>query len=301
MADQIKGVFCAAATPIGEDGAPDLGRMARHAGQLISDGCDGVALLGTTGEANSFSVAERQQIVEAAVEAGIPPDRLMPGTGTCAIPDTVALTRHALSLGVTNVRDAAAVLLQAAERRRPLRRLQRGHRESGRPAAQGHPLSLPPDVEHSARPAAHRAARFALSGNGRGDQGFVRRCRQHGTDGARAARVLGFRRGRSADAAAAGDRRRRLHHGDVQSGRRGSSRPCSATMPILAARQRWTRRRNASSEMRAVAAKFVQIPAIKAMLARRYEDAAWARVRPPLMALDAAQLAELERLMSEAG
>ena len=54
-------------------------------------------------------------------------------------------------------------------------------------------------------------------------------------------------------------------------------------------------------EMRAIAAKFVQIPAIKAMLARRYKDAAWTRVRPPLMALDSAQLAELERLMSEAG
>ena len=68
--------------------------------QLIADGCDGVALLGTTGEAISFSVNERQQIVEAVVRAGIAPERLMPGTGPCALPDTVELTRHALSLGV---------------------------------------------------------------------------------------------------------------------------------------------------------------------------------------------------------
>lgn len=103
MTKQIRGVFCAAATPIDEHGAPDLGRLAEHASQLLADGCEGVALLGTTGEANSFSLAERQQIVEATVEAGIPPERLMPGTGTCAVPDTVALTRHALSLGITDV------------------------------------------------------------------------------------------------------------------------------------------------------------------------------------------------------
>ena len=54
MTMPVTGVFCAAATPIGEDGAPDLGRLANHAHQLIADGCHGVALLGTTGEANSF-------------------------------------------------------------------------------------------------------------------------------------------------------------------------------------------------------------------------------------------------------
>ncbi len=98
----IRGVFCAAATPLNADLSPDLCAFAAHARALIDDGCDGIALLGTTGEANSFSLAERRAILEAGV-AAVGPARLMPGTGVNALPETVELTRHALSLGVTRV------------------------------------------------------------------------------------------------------------------------------------------------------------------------------------------------------
>lgn len=54
-------------------------------------------------EANSFSTGERQALLEAAVAAGIAPDGLLPGTGVTALTETVALTQHALSLGVTTV------------------------------------------------------------------------------------------------------------------------------------------------------------------------------------------------------
>lgn len=100
---QITGVYSAAATPLNADGSVDLGLFVEHCARLIAEGCDGVALLGTTGEANSFSSGERRAILEAAVAGGIAPDRLMPGTGTSAVPETVDLTRHALSLGVTRV------------------------------------------------------------------------------------------------------------------------------------------------------------------------------------------------------
>jgi 4-hydroxy-tetrahydrodipicolinate synthase len=53
------------------------------------------------------------------------------------------------------------------------------------------------------------------------------------------------------------------------------------------------------TKVRAISAKFVQIPAIKAMLARRYKDPAWARVRPPLVALDGRQIVELNQLLDE--
>jgi 4-hydroxy-tetrahydrodipicolinate synthase len=98
----IRGVYCASATPVNADLSPDLGALAAHAKTLIADGCDGVALLGTTGEANSFSLIERKTILEAAAKA-VGPDRLMPGTGVNALPETIELTRHALSLGVTRV------------------------------------------------------------------------------------------------------------------------------------------------------------------------------------------------------
>jgi 4-hydroxy-tetrahydrodipicolinate synthase len=102
MTPAITGVYCAATTPLLADLSPDLGALATHAKTLIADGCDGIALLGTTGEANSFSVTERRAILEAAAKA-VGPERLMPGTGVNALPETVELTRHALSLGVTRV------------------------------------------------------------------------------------------------------------------------------------------------------------------------------------------------------
>ncbi len=98
-----RGVFCAALTPLTADLAPDHARFTAHCRRLLEEGCDGIALLGTTGEANSFSTGERQALLEAAVSAGIAPDRLLPGTGVTALTETVALTRHALSLGITTV------------------------------------------------------------------------------------------------------------------------------------------------------------------------------------------------------
>ncbi|MDP2082472.1 MAG: dihydrodipicolinate synthase family protein [Pseudotabrizicola sp.] len=99
----VTGVYCAAATPVKADLSPDLAAFTAHCHQLLTDGCDGVALLGTTGEANSFGLAERRALLEAAIEAGLPPTRLMPGTGVNAAPETIDLTRHALALGVNRV------------------------------------------------------------------------------------------------------------------------------------------------------------------------------------------------------
>jgi 4-hydroxy-tetrahydrodipicolinate synthase len=99
----LSGVFAAALTRQNADGSPDLDGMARHCRWLLANGCDGLAILGTTGEANSFSVAERIAIMESLVEAGIPASVMMPGTGCCAIPDTVTLTKRAVELGAAGV------------------------------------------------------------------------------------------------------------------------------------------------------------------------------------------------------
>jgi 4-hydroxy-tetrahydrodipicolinate synthase len=96
----ISGVFCASATPILEDGSPDYAAFAAHCHALLQDGCDGVALLGTTGEANSFSIAQRQTLLEKVIASGIDPKRLLPGTSQTNVPDTVTLVRHAVEAGV---------------------------------------------------------------------------------------------------------------------------------------------------------------------------------------------------------
>ena len=92
----FSGVYAAALTPQTADQDPDIGLMAAHCRWLLDNGCDGLAILGTTGEANSFGLNERIGILNGLAEAGIPGDALMPGTGSCALPDAIALTRVAL-------------------------------------------------------------------------------------------------------------------------------------------------------------------------------------------------------------
>lgn len=103
MTPVTSGVFAAALTPLHEDLSPDHALFARHCRWLLDNGCDGLSILGTTGEANSFSREERTEILERLLSGGIPAGRLLPGTGCCAIPDTVALTRHAVVHGVAGV------------------------------------------------------------------------------------------------------------------------------------------------------------------------------------------------------
>jgi 4-hydroxy-tetrahydrodipicolinate synthase len=96
---KLSGVIAAITTPIQEDGAPDTARATKLARFLLDNGCDGLNVLGTTGEATSFSLDERKRVMTAYKDAGLPMDRLMVGTGAAAISDAVALTRHAASLG----------------------------------------------------------------------------------------------------------------------------------------------------------------------------------------------------------
>jgi 4-hydroxy-tetrahydrodipicolinate synthase len=95
----LSGVIAAIATPIEESGAPDLARAIKLARFLLDNGCDGLNVLGTTGEATSFSLAERMAVMNAYKANGLPLERLMVGTGAAAVSDAVALTKHATELG----------------------------------------------------------------------------------------------------------------------------------------------------------------------------------------------------------
>ncbi|MFZ1004276.1 MAG: dihydrodipicolinate synthase family protein [Pseudolabrys sp.] len=99
MSKALSGVIAAIATPIDENGAPDLKRAVSLARYLLDNGCDGLNVLGTTGEATSFSVDERKGVMSAYKANGLPMHRLMVGTGAASVTDAVALTRHAADLG----------------------------------------------------------------------------------------------------------------------------------------------------------------------------------------------------------
>ncbi len=99
----IAGVWCPVLTPVDQELRPDAMRFVSHARSLLDEGCHGLVVFGTTGEANSFAVDERLEFLEAILEAGLPCDRLLVGTGCCALTDTVRLTSHAVSCGVAGV------------------------------------------------------------------------------------------------------------------------------------------------------------------------------------------------------
>ncbi|MDA8049266.1 MAG: dihydrodipicolinate synthase family protein [Rhodospirillales bacterium] len=97
------GVNAAILTPMRSDLSPDPDRLARRCSHLFAHGCDHIGVLGTTGEANSFGISERLAILEGLIERGVPAERLLPGTGTPAITDSVLLSRRAAELGCRGV------------------------------------------------------------------------------------------------------------------------------------------------------------------------------------------------------
>jgi 4-hydroxy-tetrahydrodipicolinate synthase len=100
---RLSGVWCPVMTPVDDQLAPDVTRFVAHARWLLEEGCHGLVVFGTTGEANSFSVEERIDLLEGALDAGLPRERLLVGTGCCALTDSVRLTGHALECGVEGV------------------------------------------------------------------------------------------------------------------------------------------------------------------------------------------------------
>lgn len=108
----LAGVYAAAVTPLRQtdDHASELDLEAVPALMqfLASRGCHGVALFGTTGEGPSFSPAEREALMRAALAARDSLDgfRLIAGTGTPSLSETIELTKLAFDLGY----DAVLVL-----------------------------------------------------------------------------------------------------------------------------------------------------------------------------------------------
>jgi 4-hydroxy-tetrahydrodipicolinate synthase len=96
----LSGVIAAAATPVRDDLSIDLDHLIEHCRWLLGDGgCDGINLLGTTGEATSFPVEQRIAAMRAVAEAGLPLDRFMVGSGAAALGDACRLTAEAKALG----------------------------------------------------------------------------------------------------------------------------------------------------------------------------------------------------------
>lgn len=100
MHPDIHGLWPALLTPVGADGAIDTRRALAHARRMRAAGCDGITLFGTTGEGPAFTVAERQGLLQALLNDGMPPEQIIVNLTALALDDAIALGRHASGLGV---------------------------------------------------------------------------------------------------------------------------------------------------------------------------------------------------------
>lgn len=101
-ATRLTGVMSPVLTPFDANGSPSVQRFIAHCHWLVRQQV-GLSVFGTNSEATSLALAEKRDLLDALLDSGIPPSRLMPGTGACSIPDTVELTRHAVNAGCAGV------------------------------------------------------------------------------------------------------------------------------------------------------------------------------------------------------
>lgn len=102
QAQPIRGVLAPVVTPFNKDLSPDPERFIARCQWLLTQNC-GLAVFGTNSEANSLSVDERIALLDALLAADVDPARMMPGTGCCALTDSVRLTKHAITAGCAGV------------------------------------------------------------------------------------------------------------------------------------------------------------------------------------------------------
>ena len=99
---RFSGVLAPVITPFNEDLSPDSSRFIKHCRWIVSQGAN-LAVFGTNSEANSLSISEKISLLDDLIEGGIETHSLMPGTGCCALSDTIELTQKAVELGCAGV------------------------------------------------------------------------------------------------------------------------------------------------------------------------------------------------------
>ncbi|MDB2544608.1 dihydrodipicolinate synthase family protein [Woeseiaceae bacterium] len=98
----LQGVYSPVITPFHSNLNVNKELLIKQCQWLLSQDV-GLAIFGTNSEANSLSVDEKIDVLDALIETGIDPKKTMPGTGCCALPDTIKLTQHAMKIGCKNV------------------------------------------------------------------------------------------------------------------------------------------------------------------------------------------------------
>jgi 4-hydroxy-tetrahydrodipicolinate synthase len=295
--DRIRGVLSPVVTPFKADLSPDPQRFVRHCRWLLSQNV-GLAVFGTNSEANSLCVEERIELLDRLVEAGLDPARMMPGTGCCAVPDSVRLTAHATKVGCAGVlmlppfyykgvsdeglfRAFAEVIERVGDRRL------RVYLYHIPPVAQV-PITLPL-IERLLRAYPEQVAGIKdSSGDWKNTAAVLEAFAPSGFDvfpGSETFLLAGMRAGGAGCISAT-----------------ANINPA----PIAGLAATWQasdadRQQQRLDEIRSIMQGYVMIPALKAAVAHHAGDPGWATVRPPLVALSPEQArALMDQLQAQA-
>ena len=294
---RISGVLSPVVTPFRPDLSPDPDRFVRHCRWLLSQNV-GLAVFGTNSEANSLSVDERIELLDRLVSAGVDPARMMPGTGCCALTDSVRLTAHAVKLGCAGALMLPPFYYKGVSDEGLFRSFAEIVERVGEARLRVYLYHIPPVaqvpitlglVERLLKAYPDQTAGMKdSSGDWANTRAFLDAFASAGFDvfaGSETFLLRNMRHGGAGCISATAN----VHPG-----------------PIARLFDTW-RGADADAqqarldEIRAVFQKFPMIPALKAAIAHHAGDPAWTTVRPPLVALTAEQTGALVRELDEKG
>jgi len=288
-ARRITGVLSPVVTPFRADLSPDPERFVRHCRWLLSQDV-GLAVFGTNSEANSLSVEERIDLLDRLVAAGLDPARMMPGTGCCALTDSVRLTAHAVKLGCAGVLMLPPFYYKGVSDEGLFRSFAEVIERVGESRLRVYLYHIPPVaqvpitlglVERLLKAYPEQTAGMKdSSGDWENTRSFLDAFARSGFDvfaGSETFLLRTMRGGGAGCISATAN----VHPG-----------------PIAALFRTWREpdadaRQARLDEIRGVFQKFPMIPALKAAIAHHAGDPAWGMVRPPLVPLAPAQASAL--------
>ncbi|MFQ5549050.1 MAG: dihydrodipicolinate synthase family protein [Woeseia sp.] len=291
---RFSGLLTPVLTPFREDLSPDPERLVDHCRWLLAQK-SGLAVFGTTSEGNSLSVEEKLSLLDRLVDAGIDPSCLMPGTGHCAMADTVRLTRHAVSLGCGGVLMLPPFYYKDVGDDGLFRSVAEVIERVGSDALRIYLYHIPPIAEVGFMPrlveriARNYPATVVGIKDSSGDWSNTEALLQLGMDdfrifaGSEAFLLRNMRSGGAGCISATANINPGAIHELYENWQSGEAESMQTRLDAV---------RNAVE-------KHPMIPALKAVIASFLRDEGWATVRPPLVPLDTVQTSGLESALRE--
>jgi 4-hydroxy-tetrahydrodipicolinate synthase len=294
---RIRGVLSPVVTPFRSDLSPDPEKLVRHCRWLLSNDV-GLAVFGTNSEGNSLAVDEKIELLAQLVGDGIDPARMMPGTGSCAITDTVRLTAHATKLGCAGVLMLPPFYYKGVSDEGLFRSFAEVIERVGDSRLRIYLYNIPPVSQVAitvplierllaAYPEVIAGAKDS-SGDWNNTKAYLDNFSQHGFDvfpGAETFLLRGMQSGGV---------------GCISATANVNPRAISNLFATWGSPDAITQQARLD-EIRVIFAKYPMIPALKAAIAHHGRDASWITVRPPLVELSADQNASLVGDLDNAG